>query len=220
MGNNGNLKGEFGEGSELKACDLGDIDMKKEEGEEQQQQHLDEEEEEAKKAALLNEELQKDDRMRNFVVEMTEEDKDLISCDEVFSLYLRHVSKIVNENYYRTVVRFVLLYRECLNEYGWLKRREHYSKAYQGERGGCLDDHDEVLSKLKKSELLEEEQENERMKAFLESKRKNKKTLRFMPEEKENSKEREEVEKPEDTKMEEQPLTDAHKVEAGEEEPK
>lgn len=58
------------------------------------------------------------------------------------------------------------------------------------------------------------------MKAFLESKRKNKKTLRFMPEEKENSKEREEVEKPEDTKMEEQPLTDAHKVEAGEEEPK
>lgn len=36
----------------------------------------------------------------------------------------------MNESYYRTVLRFVLLYRECLNEYGWLKRRDHYHKAY------------------------------------------------------------------------------------------
>jgi hypothetical protein len=53
---------------------------------------------------------------------MNEEDKDAMSCDEIFSLYLRDLSKHVNENYYKTCLRFVLLYRECLNEYGWLKR--------------------------------------------------------------------------------------------------
>lgn len=60
---------------------------------------------------------------------MDEEDKDKLSCDEVFSLYLRDISKKVNENYYKTCVRFVLLYRECLNEYGWLKRRDHHHKG-------------------------------------------------------------------------------------------
>lgn len=69
------------------------------------------------------------------------EEKDQLVCDEIFSLYLRELSKIVNENYYKTVLRFVLLYRECLNEYGWLKRRDHYQKAEGIE--------DELLLKLK-----------------------------------------------------------------------
>jgi hypothetical protein len=60
---------------------------------------------------------------------LSEEEKDQMTCDEVFSMYLRHVSKHVNENYYRTILKFILLYRECLNEYGWLKRRDHYEKA-------------------------------------------------------------------------------------------
>jgi hypothetical protein len=79
---------------------------------------------------LSNQDLQKDPRMKNFVMEMSEEDKDKLTCDEIFAMYLRHVSKQVNETYYRTVLRFVLLYRECLNEYGWLKRRDHYHKAF------------------------------------------------------------------------------------------
>ena len=79
---------------------------------------------------LNNQDLQKDLRLKYFIMDMTEEDKDKMSCDEIFALYLRHVSKQVNESYYRTVLRFVLLYRECLNEYGWLKRRDHYHKAY------------------------------------------------------------------------------------------
>lgn len=95
------------------------------------------------------EELMKDERMRKFY-NLTEVDKDLLTCDEVFSMYLRHVSKQVNENYYRNCLRFVLLYRECLNEYGWLKRRDHYQKA------GLLDQ-DELINKLKKEEEKEEE---------------------------------------------------------------
>jgi hypothetical protein len=64
-------------------------------------------------------------------------------------LYLRELCKKVNENYYKTVLRFVILYRECLNEYGWLKRRDHYLKA------GILDQ-DELLNTLKGEEEKEE----------------------------------------------------------------
>lgn len=74
------------------------------------------------------EELRSDDRLRRFFM-MNEEEKDALTCDMVFALYLRDVCKRVNENYYKTCLRFVLLYRECLNEHGWLKRREHYAKA-------------------------------------------------------------------------------------------
>lgn len=70
-----------------------------------------------------DEELKKDERMLTFV-QMEEERKDDLCCDEIFSLYLRDLSKIVNESYYKTILRFVILYRECLNEYGWLKRRD------------------------------------------------------------------------------------------------
>lgn len=107
----------------------------------------------------MTEDLQRDERMRQFVFEMTEEQKDQLSCDEVFCLYLRHVSKLVNENYYRNALRFVLLYRECLNEYGWLKRREHYFNAYHDESGGStsIEDHDEVLSRLKREEQQAEQ---------------------------------------------------------------
>jgi hypothetical protein len=69
--------------------------------------------------------MRRDQRFRNFIL-MNEEQKDAMTCDEVFSMYLREVSKRVNESYYKTCLRFILLYRECLNEYGWLKRRDHY----------------------------------------------------------------------------------------------
>jgi hypothetical protein len=42
---------------------------------------------------LSNQDLQKDPRMKNFVMEMSEEEKDKLTCDEIFAMYLRHVSK-------------------------------------------------------------------------------------------------------------------------------
>jgi hypothetical protein len=83
-------------------------------------------------------------------MEMCEEDKDNLTCDEIFTLYLRYVSKHVNEHFYRTILKFVILYRECLNEYGWLKRRDHFQKA------GILDQ-DDIINKLKTEEDKEEE---------------------------------------------------------------
>lgn len=80
----------------------------------------------------------------------SEEEKDTMTCDEVFCMYLREVSKQVNEIYYRQCLRFVLLYRECANECGWLKRRETYNEV------GMLEE-DSLLANLKTQEERQEE---------------------------------------------------------------
>ena len=77
-------------------------------------------------------------------------------CDEIFCLYLREVSRKVNENYYRTILRFVLLYRECMNEYGWIKRRETFNRAKISE------DDDIIVRELKVKEGYEEPEKSEK----------------------------------------------------------
>ena len=44
--------------------------------------------------------------------------------DEIFALYLYRMSNRINQNYYRTVLAYVIFFRECLNEYGWGKKIE------------------------------------------------------------------------------------------------
>ena len=79
------------------------------------------------------EDLIPDRRYSEFLAK-TEEEKDQMTCDEVFCMYLREISKRVNESYYKQCLRFVLLYRECINECGWQKRRETYREVdMQGE---------------------------------------------------------------------------------------
>jgi len=65
-------------------------------------------------------------------------------------LYLRDLCKKVNSEYYKKVLRFVLLYRECMNEYGWIKRRETLNRAKVSE------ENDEILWNLKVKELGED----------------------------------------------------------------
>ena len=81
----------------------------------------------------------------NIFNKMDEEQKDNITCDEIFCLYLREVSKQVNETYYKQVLRFILLYRECINEFGWQKRRETYIES-------GMADEDTLLADLKTQE--------------------------------------------------------------------
>jgi len=50
---------------------------------------------------------------------MSEEWRVMLSADEVLGLYLRDVASKTNEMFYRTMIKFILLYRDCLNEYGW-----------------------------------------------------------------------------------------------------
>lgn len=47
-----------------------------------------------------------------------------MKVDEIFALYLYKVSLKVNDSFYRTVLAFVIFFRECLNNIGWKKRRE------------------------------------------------------------------------------------------------
>lgn len=75
-----------------------------------------------------NSSLLDDPRLKKFKSD-TYKDKENVTCDEVFCLYLRDVCRRVNESYYRTVLRFIILYRECMNEYGWIKRRETLNRA-------------------------------------------------------------------------------------------
>jgi len=63
---------------------------------------------------------------------------------------LRDLCKKVNGEYYKKVLRFVLLYRECMNEYGWIKRRETLNRAKVSE------ENDEILWNLKVKELGED----------------------------------------------------------------
>ena len=50
-------------------------------------------------------------------------------------------------------MRFIILYRECVNEYGWIKRHECRMKA------GIDQADDEILSKLKQLEQQQEQEE-------------------------------------------------------------
>lgn len=81
---------------------------------------------------------------------MTVCQKDTLTCDQIFCLYLRDQCKKVNENYYKTILRFVLLYRECMNEYGWIKRRETLNRAKISE------EMDDILRVLKIKEQGED----------------------------------------------------------------
>lgn len=72
--------------------------------------------------------VEKDQRMHNFV-RLSPKERLNLTCDEIFVLYLGNVSKQVNAVYFRTVMKFILLYRDCLNSIGWTKRHEHLFKC-------------------------------------------------------------------------------------------
>ncbi len=55
---------------------------------------------------------------------LSDDDKMNMKVDEIFALYLFTVSQKVSDQFYRTVLAFVIFFRECLNEIGWKKRRE------------------------------------------------------------------------------------------------
>ena len=58
------------------------------------------------------------------IATMSEEWKVMMNCDEIFSIYLRDVAQKTNGNFYSTILKFILYYRECLNEFGWQKKAE------------------------------------------------------------------------------------------------
>lgn len=55
---------------------------------------------------------------------MTDNDRQEMLVDEIFALYLYRMSNRINRSYYKTVLAYVIFFRECLNEYGWGKKIE------------------------------------------------------------------------------------------------
>ena len=70
--------------------------------------------------------IKEDSNLNNHFRKETEEEKSIrlknllirqqTSCDKVFVRYLASVSRVVNQEYYKKVLSFVLLLRECINE--------------------------------------------------------------------------------------------------------
>ena len=53
--------------------------------------------------------------------QLTFEQKQKLTVDDVCGIYLRETSQKVNNKFYKTLLKFVILFRECSNEYGWQK---------------------------------------------------------------------------------------------------
>ena len=64
---------------------------------------------------------------------MSEERLNQLNCEQLFSFYLRDCAEQVNSDYYSTMIQFILMYRDCLNIYGWQKIAENDCKGSQGE---------------------------------------------------------------------------------------
>lgn len=57
----------------------------------------------------------------------------MLNCEELMCIYLRECSTQVNESYYSTIMQFLLMFRDCLNMYGWQKRAENECKEFYGQ---------------------------------------------------------------------------------------
>ena len=55
---------------------------------------------------------------------LTDSERNNMLVDEIFALYLFRISQKVNDSFYRIVLMYTILFRECLNEIGWEKKIE------------------------------------------------------------------------------------------------
>ena len=63
----------------------------------------------------------------------TTQEENISTCDDIFAKYLTEVSKKTNAEYFKIVSKFMMLYRECLNKYGWLKLFENIAPQIETE---------------------------------------------------------------------------------------
>jgi hypothetical protein len=68
---------------------------------------------------------------KNEIVSLAETKRNMMNCEQIFTLYLREFSQILNSTYYsKKFLRFVIFFRDCLNIYGWNKRAENEMKDF------------------------------------------------------------------------------------------
>ena len=60
---------------------------------------------------------------------MAETKRNMLDCDGIFAWYLRDVAYHLNSSYYaQNMLPFILMFRDCLNTYGWEKRIDNECK--------------------------------------------------------------------------------------------
>jgi hypothetical protein len=82
------------------------------------------------------------------------------SCDDIFAQYLLEVAKVTNAEFFLTVSKFVIIYRECLNKYGWFK---YFQITSSQTESGSGSEEDKTIPKVKKQNqqiTLTKEQRN------------------------------------------------------------
>jgi hypothetical protein len=62
--------------------------------------------------------------LKSDISQLSDEDKYKINCEAALAIYLYEVSKKVDSEFYKVMLRFVFAYRECINKYGWEKKAE------------------------------------------------------------------------------------------------
>jgi hypothetical protein len=55
---------------------------------------------------------------------LSDNDRIEMLVDEIFAVYLWRISQKVNDSFYKLVLAYTILFRECLNELGWAKKIE------------------------------------------------------------------------------------------------
>lgn len=49
----------------------------------------------------------------------------MLDCNQIFAIYFRHCSQHLNAHCYQNqMLPFVLMFHDCLNQYGWYKLAE------------------------------------------------------------------------------------------------
>lgn len=76
---------------------------------------------------------------------LTENDRQIMLVDEIFAVYLWRTSQKINEAFYRTVLTYTILFRECLNDLGWSKKIES--------EGLKLEEEPELKQRMEKEEF-------------------------------------------------------------------
>jgi|OM-RGC.v1.020133615 hypothetical protein len=64
--------------------------------------------------------------------EMSEPRKNMLTADDLICFYLKECATQVNQKFYSTITQFILMYRDCLNVYGWQKRADNECKVDYG----------------------------------------------------------------------------------------
>lgn len=53
--------------------------------------------------------------------EKDENPENKANCDSIMAMFLKEIAEVTNPSYFGRVILFAILYRECLNKYGWYK---------------------------------------------------------------------------------------------------